>query len=258
MSRGPDGALHVLHVDNHLLVVHKPACLPCVPDESGDRSLLDQGKDWLRERFDKPGNVFLGVVHRLDRPVSGVVAFARTSKAAARLSAAFRDRQVEKLYWGLAERPPHGLDRAGPGASLPEGRLEAWLRKDRARNRVVASREPMAEAKRAVSLWRLRGTFQHRGATRAMLELVPETGRSHQLRLAARSVAGPLLGDLKYGASFPLEDASIALHARALELTHPTTKERLRFEAAVPENEPWQAAAALLGEVRPGRRETTR
>lgn len=225
MTSPPD-PLDILHVDNHLLVVRKPAGLPTVPDSSGDPSLLDLGKEWLQVEFDKPGNVFLGVVHRLDRPVSGVVCFARTSKAAGRLQPAFAKGCVTKTYWAVTEGKP-------PGDS---GQVDHWLWKDRARNtvRVVAPETP--DAKRARTDWKV---LEHRGG-RTLLELRPHTGRSHQLRVATSSLGMVLLGDLRYGAERPLEDKSVALHARSLELDHPVGGAPLRFLAAPPDLAVWR------------------
>ena len=219
-------ALKVLHADNHLLVVWKPACVPSVPDESGDPSLLDLAKEWVRLRYDKPGNVFLGVVHRLDRPVSGVLVFARTSKAASRLTDAFRRRTVEKLYWGISGHAP----------DTDSGVVEHWLHKDRERNRVRVVEEGHEGAKLARTQWRVLSASKGR----VHFELKPETGRPHQLRVAVRSLGCVLAGDLKYGADEPLSDGSIALHARSLSLIHPTTKERLRFVADTPDLGIWR------------------
>jgi len=216
--------LEVLHCDNHLLAVVKPACLPCVPDASGDESLLERAKAWVRREHAKPGEVFLGVVQRLDRPVSGVVVFARTSKGARRLSEQFRARATRKLYRGVVAGAPRER----------EGQLEQWLWKDAARNRVEVRAEGARGAKRAATRWRV---LRSSGG-RALLELEPLSGRSHQLRVACAALGAPLLGDLKYGAREPLSDGSIALHALALELAHPTRGERLRFECAPPDA-PW-------------------
>lgn len=218
--------LNVLHVDNHVLVVEKPACLPCVPDDSGDESLLDRAREWVRVEFDKPGNVFLGVVHRLDRPVSGVVLFARTSKAAARLTSQFREHQTGKHYLGVVQGEP-GAD---------EGELVQWLEKLPNKNFVVRHEEPRAGAKEARTEWRV----MSRDAGQALLRLTPHTGRSHQLRVACASLGTPLLGDLKYGAPEALADRSIALHAERLEFEHPTRSERLAFQCAPPDA-PWWA-----------------
>jgi len=221
--------MRVLFVDNHVLVVEKPAGLPVVPDSSGDESLLERARAWVKQEYGKPGNVFLGVVHRLDRPVSGVVVFARTSKGASRLSQAFRSRAVEKLYWGVGAGAP-------PGS---EGVLEQWLWKDEARNvvRVLAGERP--GALQARTRWRV---LQRRAedGPRCLLELRPETGRPHQLRVAAASLGCPLLGDLKYGARAPLPDKSIALHAHALAFPHPTKPTGLRFECDAPATDVWR------------------
>lgn len=218
--------LEVLHQDNHLLVVAKPAGLPAVPDESGDESLYDRAKEWIRREFGKPGDVFLGVVHRLDRPVSGVMVFARTSKAASRLAEQFRTHRARKTYWAVGEGAPRGEG----------GTLTQWLVKDEARNRVRVLERPDAFAKEAVTRWRV----LERRPGRTLYELVPETGRPHQLRVAAASLGTPLQGDLKYGASAPLPDQSIALHARALEIEHPTTHARLSFEVPPPATDAWR------------------
>jgi len=226
---GRAAALDVLYVDNHLLVVDKPAGLPVVPDASEDASLLDRARAWVKREYDKPGNVFLGVVHRLDRPVSGVVCFARTSKGARRLTDAFRARRVDKVYWGVATRAPREA----------QGVLVQWLVKDRARN-VVRAVEPARAralgAKEARTTWRVLA----RASGRVLLELAPETGRPHQLRVAAASLGCPLAGDLKYGADAPLDDRSVALHARRLALDHPTRDERLSFEAPPPAHAVWR------------------
>lgn len=225
-------ALSVVHCDNHLLVVEKPACVPTVPDASGDPSLLDQAKAWVKQRFDKPGKVFLGVVQRLDRPVSGVLCFARTSKAAARLTEALRERRVSKSYWGVVA---HGPD----GPHNPGGDLEQWLEKDTQRNHVRVVKAGTDGARPALTHWRSIET----SAPGTLLELQPLTGRSHQLRVAAASLGSPLLGDLKYGARDPLPDRSIALHAHTLELDHPTQGKRLRFEVPPPDQKWWSFRA---------------
>ena len=219
-------APRVLYEDNHLLVLEKPACLPSVPDASEDPSLLDWGKQWVKETYEKPGAVFLGVVHRLDRPVSGVVLFARTSKAADRLTAQFRERTVEKTYLGVVA----GSNLEGSGC------VDQWLSKDAEANRVHGVAEGDEGARRAVTEWRV---VERRGDL-TLLELQPKTGRSHQLRLACRSLGAPLAGDLKYGAPNPLPDKSIALHAARLACDHPTKGERMEFSARPPEVPIWE------------------
>ena len=224
--------IEVLHCDNHLLVVAKPAGVPSAPDASGDPSLLEIAKEWVRVEFEKPGAAWLGLVHRLDRPVSGVLCFARTSKAAARLSAAFRERRVRKLYVGVVTGRP----------AQDQGLVEQWLTKDEAARRVRIAPEGAPGAQLARTRYRLLRT----DGGRALLELEPETGRPHQLRAACAALGVPLLGDLKYGASAPLEDAVIALHALELAVPHPVGQELLRFRAPLPAHAVWSRFRADL------------
>jgi 23S rRNA pseudouridine1911/1915/1917 synthase len=221
-------SLAVLYVDNHLLAVEKPACLPTVGDSSGDESLLDRARRWVEVEFGKPGRAFLGVVHRLDRPVSGVVVFARTSKAASRLTDQFREREVKKTYLAVCD--------AAPAESA--GVVEQWLEKDSATNRVRVRGAPTGRAKLAVTRWRVLSRSQGR----TLVELLPETGRSHQLRVAMASLGSPIAGDVKYGADGVLPDKSIALHAARLALVHPTRREDVVFECAPPDVEWWRVA----------------
>jgi 23S rRNA pseudouridine1911/1915/1917 synthase len=223
-----------LHCDNHVLAVAKPAGQPTVPDESGDESLFDVAKEWVRVEFGKPGQAWLGVVHRLDRPVSGVVCFARTSKAAARLSASLRSGECRKLYWGVTE--------AGPLAQ--SGELEQWLVKDEAKNRVRVVGGPGAGARLARTRW----TVCERAGGRLLVALEPLSGRAHQLRIGMATLGLPLLGDLKYGARRPLPDQSIALHARSLWLPSPVRGTDgvcdLDLAAPPPRCDPWDSFAA--------------
>ena len=216
-----DEPLEVLYHDNHLIAVAKPAGLPVVPDASGDESLFERAKAWIKREYEKPGAVFLGVVQRLDRPVSGVVLFARTSKAAARLTEAFREGTVVKRYLAVTTRPPE------PRAGI----VEEWLLKDPEKNRVRAVQPGTSGAKRAVTKWK---TLEERPDGTALVELLPQTGRSHQLRVAMAHRGCPLLGDLKYGAPEALPDRSVALHAASLELEHPVRREPLVVENAAP------------------------
>lgn len=224
MSRGGLPEPQVLHCDNHVLALVKPAGMPVVPDASGDPSLLDWGKAWVKREYQKPGEVFLGVVHRLDRPVSGIVVFGRTSKGADRLSRAWRDGQVGKEYEAVTEAPGPGK----LGAALAPGdvgELEQWLWKDRARNIVRVVAEGHEGAKRAHSRYRVLAVGPD-GSLRLALE--PVTGRSHQLRLAcAVGLGAPIQGDLKYGAPKSLPGRRIALHAARLRFPHPTRDEEI-------------------------------
>jgi 23S rRNA pseudouridine1911/1915/1917 synthase len=220
--------LDILHEDNHLLAVNKPAGLLTQGDETGDPSLVDLVRADLKARYAKPGNVYVGLVHRLDRPVSGVVLLAKTSKAAGRLSEQFRAGSVQKVYWAICE------------GTLAEdaGSWSDALVKDPARNvvRVVPAGTPGAQgAELAV---RVLG----RKAGRVWVELRPVTGRSHQLRvqLAARGL--PIVGDVKYGSRARLEaldgGGRIALHARSLTVTHPTRGEAVALSAGAPADWP--------------------
>ncbi len=218
-----------LLLDNHLLAVAKPAGAPVQEDASGDESLQQLWQAWLKREFNKPGRVFLAIVHRLDRPVSGVTLFARTSKAAARLSDAWRRGDVQKTYWAVGE--------LAPGAELPgdRGQREEWLLKDRERNTVRAVAPETPGAKRALTRWRLVG----RTGRRVAFELEPVTGRSHQLRLACAGLGAPLLGDRKYGGLGALAGGkAVALHARALDFPHPVRDERILAQAPLPRHFP--------------------
>lgn len=230
---GDERPVRVLFADNHLLAVAKLPGTPVVPDASGDPSLLEAAKAWVRREYGKPGNVYLGVVHRLDRPVSGVVLFARTSKAAGRLSAQFRAGTPVKLYRAVAEQMPERT----------AGTLRQWLRKDGARNRVTVEDGPGPQRRLAVTRWRV---LAGNAAGQALLELRAESGRSHQLRVAAASLGAPLLGDLKYGALRPLPDRSVALHALSLTVEHPTVREPRTFAAPLP-RQPWWEFAVHSG-----------
>lgn len=209
--------MDVLHLDNHLLVVNKPPGVLVQADRTGDLDLLTMGKAFVKERFDKPGDVFLGLVHRLDRPASGVMVFARTSKAAARLSEQFRLRTVEKLYVAIVE----GLLE---GAGIARDDLVADARSVR-----IAEVEESA-GKMAEMQWR--AVAADDDLTLVFLQL--KTGRKHQIRVQLASMGHPILGDFRYGATRPLDGKNLALHCYRLGFRHPTTKEWLTFEAPPP------------------------
>ena len=225
----------ILHCDNHVIALVKPAGMPVVPDSSGDLALSDWAKNWIKREYNKPGDVFLGVVHRLDRPVSGIVVFGRTSKGASRLSEAWRNGKVRKIYRGISDAPP-------TLTVGDEGEVVQWLVKDRERNivRVVPANpnqsvsdiqtHPNPQAREARSNWKVLAI--ENGKTRLQLE--PVTGRSHQLRLACVELGLPLMGDLKYGATSAMADRRIGLHACELYLPHPTLAEELHFISAEP------------------------
>jgi 23S rRNA pseudouridine1911/1915/1917 synthase len=211
-------SLDILYEDNHCVAVAKPAGMLVQPDRTGDATLLDAVRDDLRHRHGKPGNVFAVPVHRLDRPVTGVVLFARTSKAASRLTAQFRAATVAKTYRALVEGEPPA-----------EAFLEHALLKDGVTNRVrvVAPETPGAR------LARLRYRVVSRHPAGVLLEVHPETGRAHQIRVQLATCGFPIVGDLRYGSKRGL-GASIALHAAVLAFDHPTRGERIVVESPLP------------------------
>jgi 23S rRNA pseudouridine1911/1915/1917 synthase len=213
--------LDVLYEDNHCLAVVKPARRLTVADATGDVSLLDLAKAYLKEKYKKPGNVFVGLVHRLDRPVSGVVLFARTSKAAARLSDQFRERTVVKIYRAIVE-----------GTVVPvSGEFEDWLLKNQETNttRCVAPETPSARHSRL----RFRRVATAPGLS--LLEISPQSGRSHQIRVQLSARGHPIYGDRKYGSTHALPGV-IALHAAQLTFIHPTRHEQVTVTAPDPAN----------------------
>jgi 23S rRNA pseudouridine1911/1915/1917 synthase len=213
----------VFHADNHLLVLYKPAGLLAQGDESGDVCLLDLAKQWVKDRYRKPGQVFLGLVHRLDRPVAGVMLFARTSKAAARLSDQIRNRRMRKVYLAVVEgRPPSG-----------EGRLVHCLERRERSVRIVPHPTPLGREARLA--YRVRET----AGGRSLVEIELETGRKHQIRLQLAHCGCPIVGDVRYGASEPLPCRQIALLAREICVEHPTRQETLTFTAPAPAGWPW-------------------
>jgi len=211
--------LKILYEDNHLLVVNKPAELPTMGVAADKPSLLSVAKEYIREKYNKPGNVYLGIVSRLDAPVTGLVVIARTSKAAGRLSEAFRERRVKKLYRVIVSGVP----------DPSEETLEHFLRKDERHRRVHTTHADCPDAQLA----RLRYRVLSHDEQNALVEVELETGRKHQIRVQLAKVGYPIFGDRKYGSAekFPV---GIALHAWKLELTHPVRDKVMSFSAPLP------------------------
>jgi 23S rRNA pseudouridine1911/1915/1917 synthase len=209
----------VVYEDNHLLVVNKPAGIATMGVTEDEPSFARQVKAYLKAKYNKPGNVYLGVVSRLDAAVSGVLVLARTSKAAARLSEQFRERETSKIYWAVAERL----------ARSKSPQLVHWLKKDERQMRMVVTAANTPGAQKAILNYR---PLQELSAG-VLLEIELLTGRKHQIRLQLATVQAPILGDRKYGSHRPFPEG-IALHSRQLTIEHPTKNEKLTFTAPLP------------------------
>lgn len=218
--------LEILYEDNHLLIVNKKASDIVQGDKTGDVTMPDHIKAYLKEKYKKPGNVFCGVVHRLDRPTSGAVVFARTSKALERLNAQFRDKNTSKVYWAIVDaKPPKHSDT-----------LVHFLKKNEKQNKSYPSLTEVAGSKKAILTYRLLASSEKYH----LLEIELETGRHHQIRVQLATIGCKIKGDVKYGARRSNSDGSIGLHARFLEIDHPTTKERIKITAPVPTDSLWE------------------
>lgn len=219
-------AFSVIYEDNHLLIVNKSAGILVQGDATGDIPLADLCKDYIKQKYNKPGAVFLGVVHRIDRPVSGIVVLARTSKSLERMNELFRSKQTRKTYWAVVKNKPEKA----------EGELAHWLIKDEKKNRTQAYAQEKPGALKAELTYKIIG--QEYGHW--LLEVNPVTGRPHQIRVQLASMGCPIRGDLKYGYPEPNEDGSICLHSRGLQFIHPIKKEPVQFEAPLPEVPEWR------------------
>lgn len=226
MSLAGKYGLEILHEDNHTLVVNKKASDLVQGDKTGDEPLPERIKAYLKEKYQKPGNVFCGVVHRLDRPTSGALVFARTSKALERLNAQFREKETGKIYWAVVEQmPPKDTDR-----------LVNWLAKNEQQNKSYVVKEGANNAKKAI----LNYTHLASSDKYHLLEIELETGRHHQIRCQLAHIGCIIKGDLKYGAKRSNPDGSIHLHARKLRFVHPTTGADIVVTAPVPKENLWQ------------------
>lgn len=218
--------MQVIYEDNHIIIVSKQSGEIVQGDKTGDMPLSETVKAYIKEKYAKPGAVFLGMVHRLDRPVSGLVVFARTSKALSRLNDMFRNGEVHKTYWAIVQsRPPQD-----------EGMLEHWLVRNEQQNKSYAYDHERPRAKKAVLKYRLIGQSDRY----YLLEVHLLTGRHHQIRCQLAAMGCPIKGDLKYGAKRSNPDGSISLLARRVEFVHPVSKETIAVEAPLPEDCLWE------------------
>ena len=216
----------VLYEDNHIIIVNKESGEIVQGDKTGDTPLSDIVKAYIKEKYAEPGNVFLGVVHRLDRPVSGIVVFARTSKALSRLNEMFRDGEVHKTYWAISRNTPE----------RDEGTLTGWkVRNERQNKSYVYDRE-VPQSKKAMLMYKVIG----RSDNYTLMEVRLMTGRHHQIRCQLAAMGCPIKGDLKYGARRSNPDGSISLMARRIEFVHPVSKNTVSVEAPLPSANLWR------------------
>ena len=215
----------VVYEDNHIVVVNKTSSEIVQGDKPGDTPLSEMVKQYLKEKYNKPGNVFIGVTHRLDRPVSGLVVFAKTSKALPRLNEMFRNGEVKKTYWAIVKECPKET----------EGELVHYLVRNEKQNKSYAYDKEVKNSKKAVLHYKLIGHSQNY----YLLEVDLKTGRHHQIRCQLAKMGCPIKGDLKYGSPRSNPDGSICLHARTVQFVHPVSKEMIRLTAPVPEGNLW-------------------
>jgi len=219
--------MEVIYEDNHIIIVSKTTGEIVQGDKTGDRPLSEMVKQYIKETCAKPGDVFLGVVHRLDRPVFGLVLFARTSKALSRLNAMFANGEVKKKYWAIVKDAP----------AEPEGTLTHWLVRNEKQNKSYAYDHEVPRSKKAVLDYRVIG----RSDNYTLLEVNLHTGRHHQIRCQLAKIGCPIKGDLKYGAKRSNPDGSISLLSRSMEFIHPVSKKEICVEAPLPDDRLWQS-----------------
>lgn len=221
--------MNVVYEDNHIIIVNKQSGEIVQGDKTGDTPLSDIVKQYIKEKYNKPGNVFLGVVHRLDRPVSGLVVFAKTSKALSRLNEMFRTGDVHKTYWAIVKK----------NDIAPEATLTDWLTRNERQNKSYAHNREVPGAKKAVLSYKVRSMSDNY----MLLEVRLMTGRHHQIRCQLAHMGCPIKGDLKYGSPRSNPDGSISLMSRRVEFVHPVSKETIAVEAPVPDDRLWLALA---------------
>ena len=215
----------VVYEDNHIIIVNKTASEIVQGDKTGDTPLSETVKQYLKEKYSKPGNVFIGVTHRLDRPVSGLVVFAKTGKALSRLNEMFKNSEVKKTYWAVVKNLPRE----------EEGELVNYLVRNEKQNKSYAYDKEVPGSKKAILRYRIIGRSQNY----YLLEVDLKTGRHHQIRCPLAKMGSPIKGDLKYGSPRSNPDGSICLHARSIRFVHPVSKELIEVEAPVPPGNLW-------------------
>ena len=215
--------LHVLFEDNHLIAINKKSGDITQGDKTGDIPLSEIVKDFLKKKYDKPGNVYLGTIHRIDRPTTGVIIYAKTSKALSRMNEKFRNNEISKKYWAIVKN------------KLPKQSdiLENYLSKNNKKNKSFVTKEK--DGKYSKLNYKIIKSLDNY----YLYEIKPETGRHHQIRVQLSNIGSPIKGDLKYGAKRSNKDASICLHAREIVFKHPVTKEELKITAPTPQNTIW-------------------
>lgn len=223
--------MQVVYEDNHIIIVSKRSGEIVQGDKTGDRTLADDVKQYIKEKYAKPGNVFLGVVHRLDRPVCGLVVFAKTSKALSRLNDMFRTGDVHKTYWAITQNCP----------AEPEATLTDWIRRNEKQNKSYAYDREVPNSKKAMLHYKVIG----RSDNYTLVEVNLMTGRHHQIRCQLANIGCPIKGDLKYGARRSNPDGSISLLARRIEFVHPVSKEHITVEAPLPDDKLWHEMRML-------------
>jgi len=219
--------LEVLFEDNHLIVVNKKSGDIVQGDKTGDTPLSDIVKEYIKDKYNKPGNVFLGVAHRLDRPTTGIIVFARTSKALERFNKMLRDKTVNKTYWAVVKNKP----------SKDSDTLIGFLKKNPKNNKSTSYSTEIKDSKKAILHYKLIKSLDNYH----LLEVDLETGRHHQIRCQLSAIGSPIKGDLKYGFNRSNKDASIHLHARKINFIHPVTKEAITITAPTPKEVIWEA-----------------
>lgn len=217
--------MQVLYEDNHIIIVYKQSGEIVQGDKTGDKPLSDTIKEWIKQKYAKPGNVFLGVVHRLDRPVSGIVVFAKTSKSLSRLNNMFRNGEVRKTYWAMVQTAPN----------MPEATLTNWLVRNEKQNKSYVYNNEMPNAKQAILKYKTIGQTEHY----TLLEVNLLTGRHHQIRCQLAAMGCPIKGDLKYGARRSNPDGSISLLSHKVEFIHPVSKQKIVVVSPLPTEKVW-------------------